>query len=272
MTAESFRPLAGRGVIVLDLDGVVYEGARALPGAVDAIARLRGSGRRVAFLTNNSGRTGAQIAEKLRGLGVACDEEDITTSGQAAADLIAERALDGGRGVHVFGSKELEGEVRARGLSVTSPNTCGVVLVGFDATLTYEDLARALSAALRGVPLVTCNRDASFPVGGGGRLPGCGAMTGALEGCAARSVDHVAGKPEPWILDLLLRRNSAGREDCFVVGDGLDSDVELAHRAGVPAVLVTAEGQPNTFDDSIAAFRTHSLADLANALLEEGPP
>ena len=50
---------------ILDLDGVVWRGAEAIPGAAQAVARLRGRGERVVLVTNNSAMTVAEYQSKL---------------------------------------------------------------------------------------------------------------------------------------------------------------------------------------------------------------
>ena len=73
----------------LDLDGVLWRGAMAIPGAADAVARLRARGERVVFLTNNAAPTIAEHLAKLERMGVVTDPEDLLTSAQAAATMLA---------------------------------------------------------------------------------------------------------------------------------------------------------------------------------------
>ena len=49
----------GYEAFLFDLDGVLYRGADPVPGAAEALARLRSLGKGIAFVTNNSGRTPA---------------------------------------------------------------------------------------------------------------------------------------------------------------------------------------------------------------------
>src|SRR5439155_1310394 len=75
--------------VVLDLDGVIWLGDEPLPGAADAVARIRGAGLAVGFMTNNSSLPVAGYVEKLGRLGVAADPSEVLTSALAAADLLA---------------------------------------------------------------------------------------------------------------------------------------------------------------------------------------
>jgi HAD superfamily hydrolase (TIGR01450 family) len=231
-------PDLARPVWVLDLDGVVYAGAALLPGAGDAVTRLRAAGRRVAFLTNNSAQRPARVAQKLRRLGVPCDDREVITSGSAAADLLVERGLGATRGVHVLGTDDLRAEVEARGLRCTDEADAEAVLVGFDPGFSYAGLATAFRAARAGAAVVACNRDREFPSDGGVPWPACAAMLGALEGALGRSADVEVGKPSPYMLERLAAALGFGLADCLVVGDSLESDIEMARRAGVPSVWI----------------------------------
>src|SRR5579863_4648392 len=98
-------------VALLDLDGVVYLGGSAIPGAAEALGKAAAAGMRLAFVTNNAFRTPAAIAEQLTGLGVQATAADIVTSAQAAARLLADR-LPAGSAVLVAGGAGLRIAVR----------------------------------------------------------------------------------------------------------------------------------------------------------------
>ena len=84
------RPLsAAYDVAVLDLDGVVYVGRDAVPGAPEALNEAQSSGMHLAFVTNNAARPPSAVGEHLRELGVDARDEDVVTSAQAAARLLA---------------------------------------------------------------------------------------------------------------------------------------------------------------------------------------
>src|SRR5215472_13404323 len=114
-------PLRGSGeppatrydVALLDLDGVVYLGGHPIPGAAEALGKAAASGMRLAFVTNNASRTPAAVAAQLTGLGVPARAQDVITSAQAAARLLAER-LPPGAPVLVVGGIGLRAAVRER--------------------------------------------------------------------------------------------------------------------------------------------------------------
>ncbi len=227
--------------VALDLDGVVYRGEVACPGAPDANHALRGAGARVTFTTNNSATSARRIAARLSSLGVPCGVDDVVTSGQLAAAEM-QRRTPPGTPVLVLGSNDLEAELLARGFSLTSAGIeAGAVVVGLDRRFSYERLAAAVTAVRRGVPFVACNRDALFP-SGSTELPGCGPIVAAIEMGAGRSADAVVGKPSPAMLAEAAHRSHTEICDWIVVGDSVDSDVAMANACGVSSVLVSDPG------------------------------
>ncbi len=84
-------------LLMFDLDGVVYVGDDAVPGAPEHLARARAEGAHVAFITNNASRPPQAVADKLTGLGVQAEASDVVTSAQAAAHVLLERHGVGAR-------------------------------------------------------------------------------------------------------------------------------------------------------------------------------
>ncbi|TMR03469.1 HAD-IIA family hydrolase, partial [Nonomuraea turkmeniaca] len=225
----------GYDTLLLDLDGVVYLGSHAVPGAPQALEEARGRGVRLAYVTNNASRTPAAIAAHLRELGAPATAEDVVTSAQAAARLIAERVPPGAN-VLVVGGSGLRMAVRDQGLRPVSTATESPVAVvqGIAPGLSYGLLAEGALAVRQGAWFVASNRDSTMPTGRG-ELPGNGAMVRVI--AAATGVEPVyAGKPDPPLHRESMIRTGARRP--LVVGDRLDTDIEGAANAGVDSLLV----------------------------------
>ncbi|MEV5557698.1 HAD-IIA family hydrolase [Nonomuraea wenchangensis] len=225
----------GYDTLLLDLDGVVYLGSRAVPGAPAALGEARARGVRLAYVTNNASRTPAAIAAHLRELGAPATAEDVVTSAQAAARLIAER-VPPGSAVLVVGGSGLRMAVRARGLRPVSTAFEAPVAVvqGIAPGLSYGLLAEGALAVRQGAWFVASNGDSTMPTGRG-ELPGNGAMVRAI--ATATGVEPVyAGKPDPPLHRESMIRTGARRP--LVVGDRLDTDIEGASNAGVESLLV----------------------------------
>ncbi len=235
---------------VFDLDGCVWQGDVLEPGAGETLTALHRAGRGVAFLTNNSRVTGADIRAKLHRLGLPWVEHALTPL-EILGQVIAERF--GPSRVLVIGSAELAAVVTAAGhelVSVADFRRATVVAVGNDFDLSYERLAAAARAAAAGAPLVTPNVDARLPIEHGDFLPGCGAIVAAVTAAAGVS-PIVVGKPAPPLFRIALHRLGVEAPQAAMVGDSLDSDVAGGRGAGMRTVLYAPAGAPSASADLV---------------------
>jgi glycerol 3-phosphatase-2 len=232
----SADPLAAvYDVALLDLDGVVYLGGSAIPGAAEALGRAGRLGMRLAFVTNNASRSPSAIAAQLTGLGVPATAADVVTSAQAAARLIAER-LPAGSPVLVVGGMGLRLALRERQLrpvSTAAEHPLAVVQ-GYAHDISYGLLAEGGMAVRDGAWFVASNSDATLPSPRGPQ-PGNGSLIQVIEHATGRA-PVVAGKPEPPLHAESVRRT--GAKHPLVVGDRLDTDIEGAVRGHADSLLV----------------------------------
>ena len=250
--------LAGLAGFVFDLDGCVWQGERLNPGAAETLRLLHDAGRGVAYLTNNSRATGADISAKLRRLGVTPAEHALTPL-EILGTVIAERY--GPSRVLVIGSAELASVVKAAGhtlVDVKAWRDASVVAVGNDFELTYERLTAASRAAAAGAPLLTPNIDPRLPLEDGDFLPGCGAVVAAVS-TASGVAPVVVGKPEPPLFRMALRRLGLAAREAAMVGDSPVSDVAGARAVGMRTVLYAPDGAPAESADVVV----RSFAELA---------
>lgn len=236
MLELSERPLVERyDLLMLDLDGVVYVGDRAVPGAADNIARARRAGAHIAFITNNASRAPQAVVDRLAGLGVEAAASDVVTSAQAAATLLLERH-GAGAVVAVLGADGLREALAEAGLRagrVDEPAAVGLVS-GFGPDVVWHEVMRAAMRIRDGLPWVASNTDRTFPTPDG-IAPGHGALVELLSDFSG-VVPVVAGKPRRPLLDETVRR--VGGDRPLMVGDRLDTDIEAAHEAEVDSLLV----------------------------------
>lgn len=221
--------------VLLDLDGTVYRGGSVLPGAADAVTALRGSDVTVAFMTNNASRSPDEVAEHLVGLGIHAQAEEIVTSAQAAAAVLADRLNPGDR-VLVVGTEALSSEITAAGLCPVrdAGDEPVAVVQGHSPDTGWRQLAQACMAIRAGALWVACNLDPTLPTEDG-ELPGNGAMVAALRTATDRE-PVVAGKPGRPFMDTSVARVAARHP--LVVGDRLDTDIEAAAAADLDSLLV----------------------------------
>ena len=247
---------AGGATVIFDLDGVVYLGDRGVPGAGQALAEIERGGRQVLFCTNNSNRTRAVTAEKIRrATGYAPRGEQVFSSAMAAARLLIEDPVPslvlGGPGIvealEGAGAEVVEDWRRAR-----------AVLVGFSPHLTYELLRDACRAVWAGARLIATNTDPSFPTDQG-LWPAAGALVAAVEYATGRTA-VAAGKPHRPMIEVL--EGAISSDKVVMVGDQPHTDLQLAANAGWYAVLALSGAtrtppsspRPDAVVESIAAL------------------
>jgi glycerol-1-phosphatase len=221
--------------VLLDLDGVVYLGPVAVPGAPEAVDRLHQRGVKTGFVTNNAARPPAAVAEHLRELGIQAENADVVTSAQAAAHLLVDRFGKGAR-VLVVGGDGILAAMAERALTpVRSAEEDPVAVIqGWAVDLTWEQLNEAAIAIHRGAHWVATNTDPTRPTDRG-LVPGNGAAVAAVR-MAVDVQPQVAGKPYRPLLDETTTRLGAARP--LFVGDRLDTDIAGARTAGMDSLLV----------------------------------
>jgi HAD superfamily hydrolase (TIGR01450 family) len=249
---------------VLDLDGVVWLAGRPLAGAPEAIAALRAAGHRVAFVTNNSNPTVAQLLGSLRAIGVEAEPDDVVGSATVTATLV-----EPGERVLVCGGPGLSEAMVARGAEVVYASAAtaspDVVAVGLNRDFDYEWLGVAATAIRAGARFVASNDDATFPTPDG-LVPGAGAIVAAIA-TAAGTAPVVAGKPYRPMVEFLR----AGLGDHgTIVGDRPDTDGRLARALGWRFALVLTgvtsaedlpiEPTPDDVADDLAALVAREAA------------
>ncbi|MEA2452690.1 MAG: hypothetical protein QOG04_1400 [Actinomycetota bacterium] len=248
--------------LVCDLDGVVYRGDHAVPGAVDAITALRTRGVRVLFCTNNSRSTVDQYVGKLTGLGLDATNDDVLTSATVTAEVLQERGFPGKTAIVVGGEgiREALGDVCISVKDDPAVTVADLVVVGWDPDFTYEAMKRASIAVRRGATLIATNNDASFPAADA-LWPGAGAILASIE-VASGARAEIMGKPFAPMMEVAARR-LMGATKIAVVGDRPDTDLAGGRARGWATILVlsgvtTAEDakrldpQPDMVLDSIA--------------------
>jgi HAD superfamily hydrolase (TIGR01450 family) len=220
---------------VLDLDGVVYVGRDAVPGAAEHLAWARAAGIRLAFVTNNAARPPAVVAEHLTELGIEAGARDVVTSAQAAARLLA-AMVDPGVPVFVIGGDGLFEALAEQDLvpTQTFDDDPVAVVSGYHRELVWGTVSDGAILVARGLPWVASNADWSVPTAHG-LGPGNGMLVDAVSRFTGVT-PTVAGKPmTPLFEETVLR---VGGKRPLVVGDRLDTDIEGATNAGHDSLLV----------------------------------
>jgi glycerol 3-phosphatase-2 len=242
--------------LLADLDGVVYAGPHAIPGAVESLRRLAEIGVGLGYVTNNASRTPAQVAQHLRELGAPAEDHQVVSSSQAAAALLASM-LPAGAPVLITGSAALAQEIELVGLvPVRSAGENPVAVVqGFNPEIGWKDLAEASYVVAGGALWVATNTDMSIPQARG-IAPGNGTLVAAVAAATGQS-PLVAGKPEAPLFHTAAKRLAADRP--LVVGDRLDTDILGGNNAGYATVAVLTGVDTK---ESILAARARERPDF----------
>ena len=240
-----FSPLRGKRLFIFDQDGTIYLGGRAFPFAVDFIRRLRESGRRVLFFTNNASHDPVFYLDKLSRLGFSPDRSELLTSGDVTIQFLLRKRP--GQSVYLVGTPELERQFRAAGIELS--DDAGIVVTSFDTTLTYAKLERACTLIRGGAEYLSTHPDFNCPTETG-FIPDSGAIS-AFVTASTGVTPRYFGKPYADTLDMMCEVTGEAKEDMCVFGDRLYTDIALGRRNGMTSCLVlTGE---TTLDDVMKA-------------------
>ena len=221
--------------LLLDLDGVVYQGSEAVVNAVESISRAADSGIQIGYLTNNSARRPETIAEQLVDLGISATPDQIVGSASAGVMLLANKITAGSK-VLVVGGDGLRHAVTEYGFEAVdhASQLPAAVIQGFSPDVSWRELAQASFAIQGGAIWIATNQDWTIPVEQG-IAPGNGTLVGAVH-TAVGILPEIAGKPFRPIFDQALRQLDIRQP--LMVGDRLDTDIRGANTASFDSAVV----------------------------------
>ncbi len=244
------RPANRPRLVVFDLDGVVYRGRQAVPGAPQLIGWLRERSVAVRYATNNSMSSRETYVERLAGMGITANAEEVVTSTSATIGYLQRHRADV-RTILAAGAPGMVAQLERAGYEVTAaadavppaydgsplPVRFDAVVVGLDQEYDYRRVAAAATAVRSGSLFLATNADLRFPTPHG-FLPGAGSLVAAIRAAAGDVEPLVIGKPGPAMFTEILETAGIGAEEAVAVGDNPDADVVAARRTGVFSVLV----------------------------------
>jgi len=259
--------------ILLDIDGVLHVSGEPIPGAVDAVAELREAGHALRFVSNNSTRPRARLAEELRRMEFSLEDLELQTpAGAAARELAGKRVL-------ALAMTSIVPDLD--GLELVGHDSDAVLIGGCDETLepnqvfSYMNLARAFGEIQLGASLYCLHKNRWWQTSRGPMLDS-GAFVAGLE--YATGVEAtVLGKPSPSYFAAALDVLEAEPELTWLVTDDIESDIRGARLFGMrtalvrtgkfrPETLETAEASPDIVVSSLAQFPALLEEDLTGGL------
>lgn len=217
---------------ILDMDGTVYLGNRLFPETLPFLERIRNSGARYLFFTNNASRAKDTYVKRLQGMGIPAQPEDILTSAETTIAFL--KRYRAGKSVYVVGTPDLIRSFEEAGIRVEED--APIVVASFDTTLTYDKLEKACRYIREGAEFLSTHPDFNCPVEGG-FIPDSGAICALITASTGKTPRYF-GKPYEDTLDIIEEFTGVSRKDMVVVGDRLYTDVALGATHGVDSVLV----------------------------------
>lgn len=243
--------LKQKKLFLLDMDGTLYLDDRLFDGALEFLSKIRKSGGKYAFLTNNSSRGVESYVGKMKRLGVPADRDDFITSVDALVYRLrkeyGQSALT--RKMYIMGTESFKEQMRTAGFNITdlAEDDVKTLVIGFDRELTFaklEDACRLLSRKdehQEPVDYFATNPDWVCPTEYG-YVPDCGSFAFMLEKATGRKPEFV-GKPEPLMAFLSMERYGFNPKDTLIIGDRLYTDIACGLNAGVDtAFVLSGEG------------------------------
>lgn len=229
---------------IFDLDGTLYRGNEALPHAVSVTNNLRAAGAQIRYLTNNSSHTKLHHRDKLTRLGFIASEAEIYSSGLGAALHLSAASKNT---AFIVGMPGLVSTMVDAGILVVNRDPSGhvtptgqqaeVVVAGLCLDFTYALMAAAMDQLRSGADFIATNTDATFPLEGTKLVPGAGSIVSAIRTCSGKD-PLVIGKPNPYLIQLILDDAKCSPQDALVVGDRLETDIAAGAAARCHTHLV----------------------------------
>lgn len=221
-------------IFLFDLDGVIYVGPEALPEACSSLGRLRAMGKHIRFLTNDPGPTRQQLVQRLRGLGIEVQEDEVISSCRATALYLQRQGI---RRVYAVGSPGMCQELEACDVACIEQGQPEASVVGSDDNVTFGQIRQAAFFIHQGAQFIATNADLTYPTPQG-RSPATGTITEAIR-VATEVAPVIIGKPFPAMFTSALQGLDP-RLRAIMIGDTPTADILGAHRYGLPALLISA--------------------------------
>lgn len=243
--------------VIFDLDGTIYSGNKANKGALEIVKYLKNKGIGIFYLTNNTLQTRWQIAEKLQEMGIFAKENEIYNVFHAIPKLLINNQL---KRIYCFVNSKVKEELST--LDITAfegevwNNPIDAILVGLDMDFDYKKLCQAYLAFQQNpdCKIVICHRDKNYPTETAYRMPGCGAVVAAFETTCERKADFIIGKPDTFMIDLIIKEHNLSKNSICIVGDTEESDIAMAEKANIKSFLLGG----NTIKKNAISIKTLS--------------
>jgi len=252
-----------RGFLI-DLDGTVYRGTEIIEEAVTFVKELERRNLPYLFVTNNSTKHPAKVAETLVEMGVPANADHVFTTSMATANFIYDEKTDAK--VYVIGEEGIRYSLKEKGFEIVEQNA-DYVVIGLDRSITYEKLVGATLNVRNGAKFIATNGDAAL-VTERGLLPGNGSLVSVVT--VATGVQPIfIGKPESIIMEQALEVLGTSKEETLMIGDNYHTDILAGINAGMDSLLVHTGVTMKEHLKDIEVQPTYAISSLAEWVFDE---
>lgn len=252
-----------KDVYVFDLDGTVYIEDNPIEGVSNVINCLRSQNKKLFFLSNNSSKSKEVYIDRLQSMDINATNDEVILSTDSVIKFLNQRNIDN---VYVVGTAEMQSELYDAGINPAAENPSHVV-VGFDRELTYEKLRKASYYLTNGAGFIAANPDRFCPTPEG-PIPDSGSIIALLETATGRSPDRILGKPDSMMLEPIYERANCPPAEIVMIGDRLETDIQMANAEGVTSVCVLS-GDATEDEIATTTIKPDFVFDSAAGLLAD---
>ena len=222
--------MALRGLLI-DLDGVLYVGETAVPGAPEMVQQLRGQGIPMRFVTNTTTRTAEAVVQKLHRLGFDVTPSEVFSPITATVQFLTQ-----------LGSPSIHPVVRDSVMPAFSkfpkdPESPAYVIIGdIGAAWSYPLMNTIFAQLTTGAEMIAMHRNKFFQ-GEEGLMVDIGAFVAGLEYVSGKEA-QIIGKPSQSFFHMALESLNLPASEVAMIGDDIETDVGGGKAAGLKGILV----------------------------------
>ncbi|KAG5877030.1 hypothetical protein JTB14_005252 [Gonioctena quinquepunctata] len=285
--AEQDRFIRSFDHVLTDMDGVIWEAYKPIPGALECINYLKLLGKKVNFVTNNGTVSVATLSERLKLIGLDVETCDIANPNLSAISYLKKLNFQGD--IFAVGTQPFRDELLAADFKLTSnppqeisdsplillenikdDQNVKAVVYNHDFNLTILKLQKILTYLKREDCLfITAATDKEVHIGKPGPMIGCGHFLDLLTSMSGRQPVIVAKPSIPYVEVINGRFEITDPKRVLFMGDSILEDMGTAFKGGYQKLLVLSgsakmgdiecwkrpvEYQPDYFIESLAVF------------------
>ena len=236
-------------LIMFDLDGTLYTGNQAIPGAVAAITQLRAQGFQLRFITNTTTKSQSELVAQMRGFNFELDDDELISAPVAAALELKNLQQQRNQPLRIWPvvADAIKSDFNEFEWDEESPDVVVLGDIGnrWDLTL----INRLFNVIHGGAELIALHKNRFWQTDEGLKAD-IGFFVAGLEYVCSKT-SRVMGKPNADFFQRVLDSAKASAQDSIMVGDDVDSDVNGAQLLGIRGCLVkTGKFRQNYFEQS----------------------